>query len=56
MLATKLDYTQAQIWKGIKWFLVILFVLWLIVSKRLTTKTFKKIKGILSLAWMMMNR
>jgi aldehyde dehydrogenase (NAD+) len=55
-LLAKYDYTQAQIWRGTKWFIFILWLLWLVVTKRLSVKTFKKIKGIASLAWMMMRR
>ena len=52
LMATKLDLTQSQIGRRMKWFAILLILLWLIVTKRLTTKTFKKIKNVFKMALM----
>jgi len=56
MLAGRLNYTQSALAKRTIWLLVLLWLLWLVVTRRLTVQTFKRFWQMLKMMWAFMRR
>jgi hypothetical protein len=48
------DVTQAQLFKRMMWFAAAIWLVWMIVSKRITMKKIRKVKGMLVMLFQMM--
>lgn len=54
LLMVKFDYTQMQVYKRIAWLVIIVILIWLIASKRLTMAKLRKMKAMFSMAMQML--
>lgn len=54
LLMIKFDYTQMQVYKRIAWLIIIVILIWLIASKRLTMAKLRKMKAMFSMAMQML--
>lgn len=50
LLMTTLDYTQMQVYKRLFWLAVLIWIVWLLATKRVTLKKLRKWKMMISMA------